>query len=399
MLNPPGGGALLRISQGSFEVSVERRGAVNRVRGMDLEGYFSKVFLAFFKADEDKTIELSPVHRVLDIAGGPARGGGLGRLRAESHLLRNLRGLIRREGICAISANDPYLSGLNALILARLTGIPYVIEIVADYDLCFRVGGSRPMPYVPRPLEKAIERFVLRSADAVYADRQFYLRYALMNGARPERTHRVRCVTDPFYYRATPARGVEEYADVVGKRILFYAGRLHPEKNTLDLVDCLARVRVDLPDVVLLIAGDGPQRDEIEDRARSLGVRDAMILLGQRSPQELVDLMAGADVLLAPHAGYSLIEMALSGTPIVAYDYEWHPEVVRPGETGLLAPYRDAMAMAEGVLSLLANPGLGASLGAAAREFALLNQDWRGALDDERRLFERLLTKQDFPSV
>lgn len=383
--------ALLRLSQGSYEKSIRRRNAVNRVAAMDLEGYFDHVYVAFFKADSDGVYTLSPRHTILDLAVTPG-GSTFGRVRAELGFLRRVQRLIDCRSIRVIQANDPHISGLNALVLSQLARLPYVIEIVSDYDLTFHTVSHRQMAYLPsRRWEKAIERLVLTRASGVYADRSYYLAYARRNGVHPTRVFSVRCVTDPFYYSARPVRPLRAYADVSGKRVLLYVGRLSAEKYPLDLVDCLAGVRAAGEEAMLLLAGVGDLREAIRRRACQAGIAREVIFLGQRSAQELVDLMHGADVLLATHAGYALIEEALSGKPIVAYDYEWHPEFVRHEETGLLAPFRDAAALATQALRVLRDPALGQRLGSAARHNALANHQPRDAVADERRIYQRIL--------
>jgi glycosyltransferase involved in cell wall biosynthesis len=365
---------------------------------MDLDGYFSRVFLAFFRADADNCYPVSSRHTVLDIAGTHA-GARQHPIRAEIGFLGQAIRLIRRNHIAAVQANDPYLSGFHAFILSRLTRIPFAIELVSDYDLSFEVAGKRTMPYLPsRTVEKRMERFVLRHADAVYADRQYYLKYALNNGARSERAGLVRCITDPFYYEATPRSRKCDGALTSGCPALLYVGRLSPEKYPFDLLECLRLVRDGGEDAVLLVAGDGELRDEFGRRAEALEVADKVKLLGNRTAQELVDLMHAASVILATHAGYALLEEALSGTPIVAYDYEWHPEVIRHEETGLLVPYRDTSAMAEQALRLLRDRAFGYRLGASARRFALENHSPAGAIQDERRLYEMILGSRGRPA-
>src|SRR4051794_209506 len=59
---------LLRLSQGSYESAIVGRNATNRVLAMDLDGFFSHVFLVFFKADADRVVRLSPRHTVFDVA-------------------------------------------------------------------------------------------------------------------------------------------------------------------------------------------------------------------------------------------------------------------------------------------------------------------------------------------
>lgn len=386
------GGALLRLSQGSFDTAIRRRGAVNRVLGMDLDGFFTRICLAFFKADRAGEIVLSERHRVLDIAGeGRARGIGAG-FRAEGACLRRLRRIVAEDGVVLLHANDPYLSGLNALLLSLRTRVPFVVEVLSDYDLSYRVGRKRTMPYLPaRWCEKWVEWLVLRLAAGVYADRDYYLRYARANGARPGRSGRVRCVTDPFYYEANSSRCVDDYLPASGRDILLFVGRLSAEKYPLDCVEVLHSVRLAGRDAVLVLVGEGDLRDDVADRARSLGLAEQVYLLGSRPPQEVFDLLSGASVVLATHSGYSLLEAALSGTPIVAYDFEWHPEFIRPGVTGVLVPYRDAAAMARAVVELLQQPESGEALARAARNRALREHRPEDQRSDERAFYREVL--------
>jgi hypothetical protein len=164
---------------------------------MDLDGFFSQVYLVFFKADDDGTFQLSPKHTVFDVA-VYRKDSGKRHVRAELGFLRRTVNLITSKGVCLIQANDPYLSGFNAYLLSRLTRTPFVVEVVANYDLFYQVAGKRPMPFLPsRAWEKRVERMVFRNAHAVYADRDFYLKYALANGARRDRARRVRCIITP----------------------------------------------------------------------------------------------------------------------------------------------------------------------------------------------------------
>lgn len=385
-------GSILRLSQGSYAKSIVARNTRNRVLAMDLDGFFQEAVLAFFKADADGEYALSPRHTVLDIAVTPPGGGRAAALRAELGFLRRAARLVRQRRVRVLSANDPYLSGLNALLLSRRTGIPYTVEIVSDYDLTYRTAGKRSLPIpLPRPWEKRLERRILRNARAVYADRDYYLDYARRNGAREERLFRVRCVTDAFYYTARPQRPLEAYLPTRGAPVLLYIGRLAADKGASDLIDCLAEVHRGGYPAHLVLAGEGNQKEAMLRRAGELSLDRFVHPLGNRTAQELVDLAAGAEVILAPHMGYALLEAALSGTPVVAYDYEWHPELIRDGETGLLAAYRDPAAMAAGVLRLLRDPEMGARLGRNARKRVLEHYHPDDALQDERRMYAQLL--------
>ena len=94
-------------------------------------------------------------------------------------------------------------------------------------------------------------------------------------------------------------------------------------------------------------------------------------LAGNRPQQWVAELLADADVILATIVGRALVESALSSTPIVAYDCEWHAEFITEGATGLLVPLGDTAAMGEGALALLSDSSRAAKIGSGARTHAL----------------------------
>jgi glycosyltransferase involved in cell wall biosynthesis len=121
---------------------------------------------------------------------------------------------------------------------------------------------------------------------------------------------------------------------------LFYAGRLDRLKRLDLLVDALRRVR---SGARLLIAGEGPLREELGKQIRGLGVEDRVRLLGYVDADELLDLYARCRAALyAPlneDYGYVTVEAFLSGKPVITtHDAGGPLEFVSDGESGLVAP-------------------------------------------------------------
>jgi glycosyltransferase involved in cell wall biosynthesis len=101
----------------------------------------------------------------------------------------------------------------------------------------------------------------------------------------------------------------------------------------------------------------------------------AILFTGFQPRETVIALRFAAAVNLVPMGGFSLIEACASGRPVVAYNVEWHAELVEDGRSGLLVDAEDCVGLAAAVASLLDNPGRSNSMGAAAREraFALHN--------------------------
>ncbi len=135
------------------------------------------------------------------------------------------------------------------------------------------------------------------------------------------------------------------------------------------LADALARL-ADRP-WRLAIVGDGPARPEVEAAfaARGLGA-DRVAFLGARASEAMPAIYAGADILVWPAIneayGFVFLEAQAAGLPVIGARRGGVPEIVREGETGLLAPEGDAALFAGCVAALLADPLARARMGAAA---------------------------------
>jgi len=383
---------ILHLKNGDYEKCIIKRNALNRVLSMHLDHFFEQVYIVFFKCDNDKEIILKPDCTIFDIAGfGPlfSKVGlkFIDSFISEVRLILTALRIIKKQKVNFITADEPFLMGLNAVVLSFLTGNPAVIYNLADFELYYRMGGRRNIPYVPRFIELWIEKIVLKKASLVITDRKFYQDYVIRRGAAKEKCKSTRTTTDQFYFNASVSENFRKDKDWEGKKVLFYFGRLHREKLTGHLIKCLANIRRKRRDVILLIAGDGAYLPEMKYISKTIGVEKDVYFLGTKNAQELVDIMSISDVLLVTHAGYSLIEMALSGKPIVAFDYEWHSEFIKDGINGILVPNGDYEAMAEAVLGLLSEVELSGRLGANAREKALREHLPLDAIQDEAECY------------
>ena len=149
--------------------------------------------------------------------------------------------------------------------------------------------------------------------------------------------------------------------DVGERPVLAFAGRLTAQK---DLGVALAALR-ELPDVRLLVAGDGPERARLVAEAPA-----NVTFLGPLPRSRVLGLLRGADAAVLTSAWenfpHGVVEALAVGTPVVATRTGGVAEVVRDGENGLLVEAGDAAAFAAAVRRLLSDDALRARLAAAA---------------------------------
>jgi glycosyltransferase involved in cell wall biosynthesis len=150
------------------------------------------------------------------------------------------------------------------------------------------------------------------------------------------------------------------------------AGRLIADKGFDTLIDAARLLDVRFR---LTLIGDGPERQALEERGRSLNIHDRIDFLSRMSPPQLAAMMARADVLVLPSRttsvwkeqfGRVLVEAMACGLPIVGSDSGAIPYVV--GNAGLIFAEGNVNHLAERLRHLAESPALRAELGASGRQ-------------------------------
>jgi teichuronic acid biosynthesis glycosyltransferase TuaC len=154
--------------------------------------------------------------------------------------------------------------------------------------------------------------------------------------------------------------------------------------------DLVIRAVAGMPDVTLLIAGEGPERGALIALAASLGIAGRVRFLGQVAPGALAEIYAAADVLVlaSSREGWAnvLLEAMACGTPVVASDVWGTPEVVTERAAGLLVKPRTGAAFATAMTEVLANPPERAATRAYAERFS-----WDDTTAGQLALFRSIL--------
>ena len=140
-------------------------------------------------------------------------------------------------------------------------------------------------------------------------------------------------------------------------RVLLAVCRLEPQKGVDVAIRALPEVRARHPDAELVVLGEGPDRPTLARLADDLGV--PVHLLG-RVP-DVAAWLRRAELLVHPARwegfGLVLLEAMLARLPVVAAAVSSIPEIVVDGETGILVPPDDPVALAEALVALLDDPG------------------------------------------
>jgi glycosyltransferase involved in cell wall biosynthesis len=277
-----------------------------------------------------------------------------------------LRLLSRRVDLVHAHGQKGGILGRMAAKLARVPAVysPHGIGYRSQPLRARRSGAMR------HALTLALERRLGRSTAAIVACSEDERRAALGDGlADRNRVHLIyngvkldtSAVSDPAL---TAFRGAGPLVGTVTS--------LREEKDLPTLVAAIAVLGARSPSARCAIVGNGPRRMQIQRRIGELNLEDVVVLAPFSPPVERY--LRTLDVFVLPSRWeglpISVLEAMAAGLPVVATRVNGVPEAVQHEVTGLLVEPADALALADAIGSLLADPPKRARMGAAGREVA-----------------------------
>lgn len=195
----------------------------------------------------------------------------------------------------------------------------------------------------------------------------------------------------PFHQPQSPCRKADFNIPDTAV-LLTYVGRLAAEKNVDCLLDQFA-VAIDVvPDLHLMLVGDGPSRESLETQAHQLGIGDHVHFTGAVPSIEVPNYMAAANLFVTASVTevhpLTVIEAMAAGLPVVAIASPGIIDSVESGRTGLLTSRPDG-GLAAAMVGLALNARQRAQMSAAARTDSY-RYDIRRTVDLTKQLYERM---------
>lgn len=260
--------------------------------------------------------------------------------------------------------------------------------LVKLFKVRFAEWGDVPRLDIKKPLFKRVLRFMVlqwihKNAWAVLSMGHPGLNASKMQGCPENRLRNLPCSVDLEIPQNLDQTTKEQAALLKqrwapGDEIIFLsAGRVAMEKGYEVALQALARAMAQRPKkrAVLLIAGEGPGRPRLQERANRLGLGNHVHFLGWCQPEDMKALYYVSEVLIHPALwepfGVVILEAMAWGLPVHASEQTMAAaNRVQHGESGFIHPVGDSAALAEHMLYFLNDPAQIAIMGAKARQTA-----------------------------
>jgi glycosyltransferase involved in cell wall biosynthesis len=282
--------------------------------------------------------------------------------------------LLKQYPVKVIHAHWLIPQGILALT-ARL------ISINKPAILCTSHGGD--LYSLNDPVSKAIKRYVIRNVDeltVVSAAMQKEVQQLVPEARLPV----VAPMGTDLHHLFTSDTSVSRKDNQ-----LLFVGRLVEKKGLVYLLDALPQIINKKPDIILNIAGTGPEQTKLEQQAEKLGIKDKVNFLGRLSHQELVHQYRQATLAAFPFIqakdgdveglGLVMIEAMGCGCPVVASDIPAIRDVIIDGKTGVLIKPSNIQVLADKILALLETPEQRKNIIGDARKYVLNKFSWEGS--------------------
>lgn len=284
---------------------------------------------------------------------------------------KQLRKLLTEERYDLILCNTP-MGGIVTRLAAKQTRKQGTKVVYMAHGFHFYKGSSKKAWLVFFPIEK----YMAKHCDLLITINQED--YALAKERLSRRTgiayiHGVG-VDEQRYHPATP----EEQRDMRKAEglseddfVILCTGELNENKNQKTLISAAALLKDRLPNLKVLLAGNGPLEQALREQIAAEGLDGIIRLLGYRT--DLEKLVPAVDLVVScskrEGMPLNIIEAMLCRKPVVASHNRGHDELVQPEKTGLLLPPADTAGFADAIAALGTDVSKRRQMGEAAYDW------------------------------
>ena len=305
---------------------------------------------------------------------------------------------LRREKYDLVHIHTPFIAHYLGQKLAHLLDVP----CVETYHTFFEDYLHHYLPWIPRGMARGVARFVSRrqcnGVDAIVAPSKPMLDVLRQYGVKAKAEVIPTGLQAQSFAESDGNAFREKHGIPLDRPMILYVGRVAFEKNIAFLLHMAVELREMQPEVLLVVAGEGPAEESLHKLSKELNLQQNIQFIGYMDRNtELNGCYKAADVFVfsskSETQGLVIIEAMAQGTPVVAIAELGTKSILIEGEGTLIAP-EDEVIFAERVNTLLQDKKVRNQLGAKAR--AYVEDKWTSRAQAERvaEFYQGMLTKK-----
>jgi glycosyltransferase involved in cell wall biosynthesis len=302
--------------------------------------------------------------------------------------------LVAEEGGFDLIHNHDWLSSFAAIDLKHMHKLPLLSTVHAT-----EIGRNQGHVFggMQQAIHEAEWRTTYESWRVIACS--YYMAWEIQTyfGVPPEKIDVIPNGVDPRRFDALNGKDLAEFRlgfAQPDQPIVYYVGRIVPEKGLSVLVDSVPYVLREWPGVKFVLAGGG-YVEGLRAKARALGVADNIIFPGRVSDEVRDRLFKVANVAVFPSLyepfGIVALEAMAAGTPVVVSEVGGLTEVVDLHRTGITVKPNDPQSLAWGILHTLKHPEWSATRASNANHAVRAEFNWPRIADLTTRVYRRVI--------
>ncbi len=297
---------------------------------------------------------------------------------------------------------DRYVNyNYSAIRAGRRFGIPVFLEVNSPYS--FQKQTFDEKLYF-KGLSRRFEYKICCNATRVITVSTPLKHFLTSIGVPEDRIVVMPNGVDPeVFHPQIDGRQARQQLKLDNRLVIGFTGILRPWHGLELLLQAFQHVAAEHADLHLLIVGDGPIRQELEEQVESQGLTGRVTITGRQPHDRVRSFVAAMDIAVSPRATFyaspmKILEYMAMGKAILAPDMENIRDILQHRRQGFLFPPEDPAALAQGLQALIDNPDLRVQLGREARQKIERERTWmHNAKDVIRLVDESRVDTQSFP--
>ncbi len=268
-----------------------------------------------------------------------------------------------------------------ALVVGRMLGIPVHYEMADVYPVALRANVAEHPGLVSRVARNPaaaewLDRAVIRRAASVFVVSEESRQRCVAIGADDRAAVLVGNTPESVASFDAPTPVPADLADWKGRPLVMFIGNLLGDRGLIDAIDAIDLARKEVPDVGLVIIGDGPESPKLAARIAELGLGSHARLLGWKAGVDHPAYYQQAAIGILPFLSTEHINITLANKlfdymgarlAIIATDVPPMRRVIEETSAGVLVPPGDVAAIARAIVSLIQDPDRRRTLGENGR--------------------------------